>query len=139
MGKFGETAVLAAELMRKHANKIGSDAWEVAVARKFPKSPSARAKSCPRGAFLGLCAAGLIRSIPSELSAKFTSTSGTYAVEAVGMLREDESLAAKGPKELWMLTSGADKVQNHQMDVVLTLWRHGLIRSSVDQSESLTP
>lgn len=46
-----------------------------------------------------------------------------YALDALELLRADQSLAAR-PTELWRLVmKGDDKKYNQQMHVVVALWR----------------
>jgi hypothetical protein len=55
-----------------------------------------------------------------------------YSVAAVNLLAADNDLADKGKRELWRRVlerteSDPNKRPNEQMDVVLSLWTHGLI------------
>jgi len=92
----------------------------------FPASESQRKKSCPHGAFLGLCEEGLVVGIPRG---DFTRSkrNKAYAVRAVSMIRRDPSLA-DDTRKLWRrVIGGSRKVENNQMDVVVALWSAGVI------------
>jgi hypothetical protein len=63
MGKYGETAKIAVALISENPFISPVDAWEAAVARVFPSSESSRKKSCPKGAFQGLCEEGMVAGV----------------------------------------------------------------------------
>ena len=133
MNKYGQTALRAVELM--HAGlRSPQTAWEHAAAQVFPDSASSRTKSCPKAAFLGLCTAGLIESLPRPMQNGGTdSVNARYACDAVELLRTEPNWAAEMASSIWkevMRRLGADQTKraNGQMDVVLALWTSGLIR-----------
>ena len=129
MGKYGYVATLAAGTVAKGAAIAPRDAWNAAAARVFPDSPSSQAKGCPRDTFLALCDLGAIHGVlPGQYTRSVKNRS--YAVRALAALRANEALC-DDPSRLWrMVTRGETKVANHQMDVVTTLWREGLIRQA---------
>ena len=99
--------------------------WESAMEKLYPTSPSARKKGGPRGAFLGLCEEGLIKGIPAG---HYTASpdNKAYAVSAVALLAEE--------KQSWSIsslrravTNDPEKTHNGEMDIVLALWKNGLI------------
>jgi hypothetical protein len=99
--------------------------WESAMERLYPTSPTARKKGCPRGAFLGLCEEGLVRGIPPG---HYTTSkqNKAHAVQAATLLSERARKWSIG--ELWQAVSNdPEKTHNSQMDVVLALWKNGLI------------
>jgi hypothetical protein len=120
--------LLAVALYRfGNANSL-AEAWERAVVEVFPDSPSSQEKGCPKGAFLGLCQEGLVKGVEEG---EYTSSqhNRAYAVRAVKLLSENSALA-HDMKQLWSaVLGGEEKVHNHQMDVVLSLWAEGLILS----------
>ncbi len=119
MGKYGDTAIRAAREAAKTQNPV--DAWKSAAIVTFPNSPASREKGCPKSTFLGLCENGLIVGVESG---NFTRSPKNkfYALKAVHLLRQDSGLV-KDPKELWSrAVDGANKVENSQMDVVISLW-----------------
>jgi hypothetical protein len=62
--RYGEAALMAAR--HRSSGDIDPVArWESAMENLYPTSPAARKKGCPRGAFLGLCEAGLVKGIPA--------------------------------------------------------------------------
>jgi hypothetical protein len=98
----------------------------MAVAVAFPESASLQEKGCPLDAFLGLCEEGLVSGVPAGTYTRSVKNK-QHAVEAVGLLRFDPSLAAN-TSALWRRVAG-DKKHNAQMDVVIGLWRAGVIES----------
>jgi len=61
--RYGEAALMATR--HGSSGDINPLArWESAMENLYPTSPAARKKGCPRGAFLGLCEAGLLRAYP---------------------------------------------------------------------------
>ena len=93
----------------------------------YPTSPTARKKGCPRGAFLGLCEEGMVKGIPPGQYAS-SKENKAYAVRAATLLAEGTqswSISA-----LWQaVTNDPGKAHNSQMDVVMALWKNGLIVS----------
>jgi hypothetical protein len=124
--KYGEAALMAAG----QAPSTGSNPvvrWESAMERLYPTSPTSRKKGCPRGAFLGLCEEGLVKGIPPG---HYTASKDNkaYAVQAAALLTEGGRKWSTG--ELWRAVSNdPEKAHNQQMDVVLALWKNGLIVS----------
>jgi len=99
--------------------------WERALEQVYPTSPTARRKGDPRGAFLGLCEEGLVKGIPA----------GSY-----GATRDNKGFAVRAARLLiagaqsWSISTlweaareGSQKVHNGQMDIVMALWKNGLI------------
>jgi len=81
---------------------------------------------------LGLYYAGLLLDVIASKpgTGEEAGVSGTYAVEAVRSLQHDPDPANWTQAKLWKTTSGKGKEHNHQMDVVLSLWRNKLIVGS---------
>lgn len=136
MSAFGLVSLIARSLMvvRKLAPL---DAWNCAVAMVFPESKSNREKGCPRGAFRGLCAAGLIGGVPASDKSEINAN-GQYAIAAVEMLRANPSLRTQSKLALWRATleavgADANKQHNSQMDVVLELVERNCIYLSADR------
>jgi hypothetical protein len=127
MGKYGDVAVMAAELLRKGGTEGNRpDAWRCAAKELLRHSPSSETKGCPRGAFLGLCEEGLVEGVQRG-SWTNSVDNKAYALRAVQKLRADSAwLAPKG--KLWRLVCGSDtKAENGQLDVVFGLWRKRLL------------
>jgi hypothetical protein len=126
MGKYGSAAVKA---VRTYVNgRAGSimDAWEFAVSEIFPDSASSQVKGCPRGTFLGICESGAVAGIPAGEYTK-SAKNKAYGLNAVAFLRINPHYASD-EAGLWKHVIGAEiKVANHQMDVVTSLWKNGLI------------
>jgi Family of unknown function (DUF6979) len=125
MAKYGRAAVLAHELVVQDA-RTPEYAWTLAMAAIFPDSPSSQQKGCPKTTFLGLCEEGLVRGIdPGKYTTSVDNKS--YAIKAMQLLQLDPSLATNEDLLWSKVMNGAEKTPNSQMDVVTTLWQHGLI------------
>ena len=132
MGQYGEVAVSSAKLMAE-GTLSPLAAWNLACTNVIA-SDSSRKKGCPRKAFLGLCAAGLLNSTSIndyDAEEAINSKNGKYAMVAVDLLRAQPQLA-KSKQTLWVkvLNSFGDdleKQHNGQMDVVISLWEYGYI------------
>ena len=124
--RYGEAALMA--------TREGSSAgfspvarWESAMQRLYPSSPTARRKSCPRGAYLGLCEEGLVKGIPAG---HYTASNDNkdYAVRAAALLAEGKQ--SWSVSALWRaVTNDPERAHNNKMDIVLALWKNGLIVS----------
>ena len=122
--KYGEAALMAARAAAQYG-KSPVDMWEQAVQQLYRTSPVAQQKGAPRGAFLGLCEEGLVLGVAPAPYCK-SRNHKLYAVEAVALLRAAACPATVSA--LWpRVTAGADVAHNSQMDVVLALWKNGLI------------
>jgi hypothetical protein len=99
--------------------------WQNATEKVYPTSVSAQKKGCPRGAFLGLCEAGLVKGIPAGNYTSSKHNKG-YALQAVELLNDDTQRWSVS--ELWReVSADPEKAHNSQIDVVLALWKNGLI------------
>jgi hypothetical protein len=99
--------------------------WDSAMERLYPTSPTARKKSGPRGAFLGLCEEGLVKGIPAG-GYTASKDNKAYAVRAAALLLEGTQRWSIS--ELWRaVTNDPAKMHDSQMDIVLALWKNGLI------------
>jgi hypothetical protein len=141
MGKYGDTAVHTTELLREGCESA-QEAWRAIVEDVFPDAPEARDKACPREAFLGLCAAGLIRGVsPNTCTEPSRSPNRRYSITAVRLLTSDPNLAHGSKIGLWRrvikeLGMDLKKKPNEQMEVVLALWERGLINTSTAVNHS---
>jgi len=126
MRKYGVSAINA--IQHYHSGRSSSivDAWEQAVADVFPDSRSSQLKGCPRGTFLGLCENGTVVGVPSGRYTK-SQKNKLYGLRALELLYETPELA-DDKAALWRAVMGdQEKKPNHQMDVVVSLWKAGLI------------
>jgi hypothetical protein len=124
--KYGEAAIAAAQMVSLSRVKHAPDAWNAAVKQMFPGRLASQQKGCPRGAFLGLCQSGLVKGVPTGSYTK-SRLNRQYAIDAVKVLRAQPTLVDH-PEEIWRLVVGSTtKVENSQMDVVIALWKKGLI------------
>jgi len=127
MGKYGETAIRATELLRKGKFDSPLAAWQAAAREFFPGKLESQKKSCPKSAFLGLCEEGVVIGIEAGSYCR-SADNKSYALQALRLLAIEPSLAGDGPIALWSrVMNGCEKVHNSQMDVVLTLWSARLI------------
>lgn len=120
--KFGLVALKAVELGICGGNLV--EAWNAATVEIFPESLSSQRKGCPRSTFLGLAEAGLIIGIAPGNYTK-SQLNKRYALNSYAVLRNNGEYAAN-PKALWLVVmelEGVVKAYNHQMDVVVALWR----------------
>jgi hypothetical protein len=122
--RYGEAALMATR--RGSSTDIDPVArWESAMKQLYPTSPAARRKDCPRGAFLGLCEEGLVNDIPAG---HYTASKDdkAYAVRAAALLAEGTQSWSRST--LWQaVTNDPEKTHDGQLDVVLALWKNGLI------------
>ena len=129
MGKFGNAAIAAVCLLRERKGLSPGDAWLEAVKRQFPSSPTSQEKGCPRDAFLGLCAEGLVRDVPAGYYTRSVKNK-RYAVDAIKLLKKEPELAGS-ESDLWSrVLRGEEKTPNSQMDVVISLWQEKFIANN---------
>ena len=122
--RYGEAALLAARKMSS-ADINPVRRWESAMATVYPTSPAARKKGSPRGAFLGLCEAGLVKGIPAGHYSP-SAANKAYAVRAAALLNEGK--VRWSTSTLWRaVENDPAKLHNGQMDIVLALWKNDLI------------
>jgi hypothetical protein len=111
MGKYGDVAVKAAQYVNEGYAPLS--AWEKASCEVFEPGSSSQKKGCPRNAFLGFYGG--------------KGKNAEYAKTALNYLQSNPNKNVT-PKELWSIVmSGEKKTHNNQMDVVLALYKAGLI------------
>ncbi len=121
--KFGEAALLAARL-EVPATVTAEQRWDTAVRQVYPEKPYLQKKTAPRAAFLGLCEQGLVKGIPAAATAA-SDRNRSAAVAAVALLQAGTHRTVPA---LWSAVSDSEETpHNAQMDVVLALWKNGLI------------
>lgn len=122
--RYGEAALMAARMETYGKALTAAERWQDAVKKLYPTTPAGQKKAAPRAAFLGLCEAGLVKDMPTGPTIS-PNRNKDYAVEAVRLLRED---GRRSISQLWTAVSAGDAVEHaSQMDVVLALWKNGLI------------
>jgi hypothetical protein len=129
--RYGEAALMAVRMETYGKALTAADRWDDAVRKLYPTTPAGQRKAPPRAAFLGLCEAGLVKGIVPGPVAPATSSANrnkAYAVKAVELLRAGTH---KTVSQLWLGVT-EDEVVDHasQMDVVLALWKNGLITAA---------
>lgn len=124
--KYAKAALNAVNLIKTGTIKSPVEAWEKATSDIFGKGSPSQIKSCPRGAFLGLCEEGRVTGIDKGNYTRSLKNKG-YATEAIRILEGNPGFTGS-PKELWEeVVDSKDIVPNSQMDVVLALWRNNNI------------
>ena len=123
--RYGEAALMAVREGSASVDPVSR--WKNAMEKLYPTSPLARKKSSPRGAFLGLCEEGLVKGIPAG---QYGASRDNKALA----LRAAELLVAGTQKwstsALWQaVTDDPEMAHNSQMDIVLALWKNGLMVS----------
>ncbi len=124
--RYGEAALMAVRMELYGKALTPAERWQDAVQKLYPNALPAQKKKAPREAFLGLCEAGLVKGVlPGNQAAG--NRNKDYAVAAVALLRAGTH---KTVSQLWSaVTDGEDAEHTSQMDVVLALWKNGLIVS----------
>lgn len=126
MGKYGVAAVKAVHTYTSGRARTVVDAWSIAVRDVFPNSQSSQEKGCPKGTFLGICGCGKIIGVPSGEYTK-SQKNKLYGLKALEILHTSPNLA-NDELALWKrVMAGEDKAPNSQMDVIVSLWRAGLV------------
>jgi len=134
--RYAEAALIAARQGSSGARKPEA-LWEGAMEKVYPTSPIARKKGCPRGAFLGLYEEGLIKGIPAGRYSA-SRDNKNYAVRAATLLREGTQ--SWSISTLWKAVTGPATLEHKgQMDIVLALWKNGLIERKSQQRTSHNP
>ena len=135
--KFGEAALIAARL-DVPSSVSPAERWDTAVRQLSPEKPYMQKKTAPRTAFLGLCEEGRVKGIPAGQYSPSNLNKG-YALHAVELLEagthrtinalwSEVSKPAAGSEEETSEEHNPDELpHNGQMDVVLALWKNGLI------------
>ncbi len=128
--RYGEAALMAVRMETYGKALTPLERWEDAVRKLYPTTPIGQKKSGPRGAFVGLCEAGLVKGIPAGEGAHATSQANRnkdYAVRAVELLKAGTHTTVS---QLWSAVANGESGDHaSQMDVVLALWKNGLIVS----------
>lgn len=126
MTAYGEAAVLAARLAATGTH-APPDAWLAAAKQQFPHSCSQQVKGCPKGAFLGLCGAGLVRGIPAGQYTR-SKLNAEYAVRGAIALKSNPALAADRTALWGVMCPEPGKAHNSQADVLAALFNSGLLQ-----------
>ncbi|ELE6573054.1 DUF6979 family protein [Vibrio parahaemolyticus] len=125
MSKYGHVAVAASRMA--HAGICPIEAWNTAAKKEFKSCTASVKKGCPKNAFLGLAESGYIVGVPEGRYTK-SVLNKEYALEAIRLLNKDPDLQ-HDIKSLWVQSCGSEsKAHNSQMDVVVSLWSHGLLK-----------
>ena len=125
--RYGEAALMAVQMETYGKALTPDDRWEDAVRKVYP-TPAGQKKAAPRGAFIGLCEAGLVKGIVPGFAQPLTSAGNrnkAFAVKAVELLKAGTH---KTVSQLWAAVSDGEAGDHaSQMDVVLALWKNSLI------------
>jgi hypothetical protein len=121
--KFGEAALIAARL-EVPPQVSAAQRWDTAVRQLYPDKPYMQKKSAPKAAFLGLCESGVVAGVEVG-EASSGNRNKEYAVKAVELLRAGTH---KTISTLWTAVAEGDEAPHAaQLDVVMALWKNGLI------------
>lgn len=119
MGKYGQAAVRAKKILLR-SGLSPAQAWKAAIVQ-FTSSNHSRSKVCPREAFIGLCAAGVITGISGDTDGGGKrARNRQYAISAWKLLQSQPDL---DKKSLWASVPDAPMQENSQIDVVISLWK----------------
>jgi hypothetical protein len=122
--RYGEAALMAVRMETYGKTLTPLQRWEDAVAKLYPTTPIGQKKAAPRAAFVGLCEAGLVKGIHGDAFAA-PNKNKAYAVGAVALLAAGTHTTVS---QLWAAVTGGEVIPHaSQMDVVLALWKNGLI------------
>jgi hypothetical protein len=126
MGKYGQVALLAVELIKNKTVKDPKEAWKIASSQIFGIGTSSQEKGCPRCAFLSLCAEGMVSGI---ISGKYTNSikNKAYTLRALELIKGDISLI-NNKNRLWELVTDNNVKHEGQLDVIIELFNAGLIK-----------
>ena len=126
MGKYGQVALLAVELIKNKTAKDPQEAWEIASSQIFKKESTSQKKVCPRCAFLGLCEVGVVSGI---ISGKYTNSikNKGYALRALELIKSN-TILINNKKHLWKLITNNKVKHEGQLDVVIELFNAGFIK-----------
>lgn len=128
MSKYGDVAVKATRIAQEGACPI--EAWNTAVTGEFGDRIASIKKVCPRSTFLGLAEDGYIKGVSSGSYTR-SILNKNYALEALKLLNINQKFIYD-IRELWVQSCGTKfKVHNNQMDVVVSLWLHGLLKEKL--------
>ncbi|RFC35279.1 MAG: hypothetical protein DID92_2727744130 [Candidatus Nitrotoga sp. SPKER] len=127
LNKYGIAAVMAAQYCQSNAAIAPSFAWRFALAKLFTNSRLVRQELYPRCSFLGLCESGLIIGIPKGKYCSSIMYKG-IATRAIFLLRTNSSLVDDELKLWQSVTRGAHIAPHQEMQVVIALWKAGLIK-----------
>jgi hypothetical protein len=128
MGKYGQAAIRAIDLLISNKVETPVNAWEAATIEIFGEGTSSQMKGCPKTTFIGLCESGMVLGVQKGTYLKNkNSKNKMYGIEAIKLLNKEPSLS-RDIKQLWScVLEGENKQHNAQMDVVVTLWNNNLI------------
>jgi len=138
MNQYAQVAINTV-IASRNSKKIVNDLWDLEATNIIAKE-STRRKSCPKGAFLGLCENGNVAGINSG---KYTSSNKNkqYAIDALNILKNHKNNPNRpmnpntinscffsiDPIVLWNMLPNRPETHNSQMYIVCELWNSGLI------------
>jgi len=88
MGQYGIAAINTTKKCHDDPTLLAKDAWLYAISN-LTNSPNSIKKSCPRKAYLGLCAAGLVSGIKPYFDTNdLPDPNKTYALKAYELIKK---------------------------------------------------
>ncbi len=121
--RYGEAALKAVRMDTAGKAITPRERWDRAVKTLYPNTLAGQKKGAPRTAFLSLCEAGLVLGIPAPNHP--SQKRNSHATQAVALLAAGTHTTVT---QLWKeVTQGEAIPHAGQMDVVLALWKNGLL------------
>lgn len=129
VGKYGEAAVRAVKYLNDYKQETPNKAWNQVTIEIFGEGTASQKKGCPRNTFLGLCEKGLLQGVSSGSYTKSVKNK-EYGLKAVSILAKRKDKQPIQQRVLWKEVIGDQDIKyNSQMDVVLSLWNEGMIKT----------
>lgn len=124
MGKesvFGKTCIAAVKLIVDEKTDP-EKAWKKAI-QLYTHSLEMQIKSCPKNAFVDLCASGYIKGIKKQNDVVL-SENGKISIEAINILKTD-NWKIKSKSKFW--SENFNRSHQGQLDVILALKENNLL------------
>ena len=118
---FGKTCITAVKLIADEKTDP-EKAWKRAI-QVYTHSPKTQIKSCPKNAFVDLCASGYIKGIKKQNDIAL-SENGKISIEAINILKTD-NWKIKSKSKFW--SENFNRSHQGQLDVILALKENNLL------------
>lgn len=118
---FGKTCIAAVKLIADEKTDP-EKAWKKAI-QVYTHSLETRIKSCPKNAFVDLCASGYIKGIKKQNDIAL-SENGKISIEAINIL-ENDNWKINSKSKFW--SENFNRSHQGQLDVILALKENNLL------------
>ncbi len=118
---LGKTCIAAVKLIVDEKTDP-EEAWNKAI-QLYTHSLETQIKSCPKNAFVDLCASGYIKGIKKQNDIVL-SENGKISIEAISILRKD-NWKIKSKIKFW--SDNFNRSHQGQLDVILALKENNLL------------